>query len=280
LLMDRSLCGILPCPTMLGHKVKMRGEDTAVKDYASKMSFSVNGGLTGFGGSTVTSLPGTLVASLGGQVVRDPLRLDTTLERGWTFSPKITLNTWKYVSNEFAYTRSQTNFRLNGKDEVVGFGIDSRSKAAIRTFTYNTVVHPTPNGRRVRPYVAAGPAVQLIHLLEAAPEKSGLLKFAERDVALFVTAYNFGFKPDLDGGGVFQFGLNYGGGVKLHLSPRLFLRVDFRETVTRKPDFWKSVPQKLQESTATENLKLEFGPVVRNGALRHQVVTMGIGLAF
>jgi hypothetical protein len=128
--------------------------------------------------------------------------------------------------------------------------------------------------------VAAGPAVQLIHLLDARPETNGLLKFAARDVALFVTAYNFGSKPALDGGGVFQFGLNYGGGVKVHVTPRLFMRVDFRETVTRKPDFWKSLPQRLKESTDTEVLRLEYGPVVRGGALRHQVVTMGIGVAF
>lgn len=267
-------------PKDAGHRVKMRGEEISPRRYEHQLSFSLSGGLSGFGGGTETLLPMTLFVRTAGGVVRDPLAFRSSFERGWTLSPKVTLHSWRYVSNEFAYTRTQTNFRLVGRDEVVGAVSDSRSKAAIRTFTYNTLLHLRPKGSRVRPYLAGGPAFQLIHLLDAEPSQSRLLKFAARDAALFLTAYNFGSKPALEGGGVFQAGLTYGGGVHWHVTPRLFLRADFRETMTRKPDLWKTLPEKLKRETDSETLRLEYAPIERTGVLRHQVVTMGIGVAF
>jgi hypothetical protein len=263
-----------------GEKLKLSKEAKKPKSYANQLLFSLNGGLNGFGNELFSTQRFALAVSAGGQTLRVPLQFDTVLERGWAISPKLTVNTWKYVSNEFSYTRTSTNFRLFGQDELLGNQLDSRSKAAIRNFSYSTLVHLTPNGRRIRPYFAVGPTLQLIHLLEAKPAKNSLLSFAARDVALLVTAYNFGSKPALDGGGVFQFGLNYGGGVRIHVTPRLFLRADYRETVSRQPDFWKSIPQRLQQGITEPNQRLEVSPLQRHGLLRQQLVTMGIGISF
>jgi hypothetical protein len=263
-----------------GDQLKLGAEAKKPRSYANQLLFSLNGGLNGFGNESFSTQRFALLANVGGQSLRAPLQFDTVLERGWAISPKLTVNTWKYVSNEFSYTRTSTNFRLFGQDELLGNQIDSRSKAAIRNFSYSTLVHLTPNGRRIRPYFAVGPTLQLIHLLEAKPAKNALLNFAARDVALLVTAYNFGSKPALEGGGVFQFGLNYGGGVRIHLTPRFFLRADYRETVSRQPDFWKSVPGKLQQGITDPTQQLEVSPLQRHGLLRQQLLTMGIGIAF
>lgn len=267
-------------PTDAGAKLKGEKEK-GQKNYANRLSFSLSGGLSGYGNTAFSTQPFTLfVKTQGGAEVADRLPFQSIFERGWTISPKVTLNTWKYVSNEFSYSRTSTNFRLTSRDEIAGVTSDDRSKAAIRTFAYNTLVHFTPNGSRVRPYVAVGPAFQLIHLLESKAEQNRFLKFAARDVALLVSAYNFGSKPALNGGGVFQLGLNYGGGVRFQVTPRLLFRVDFRETVSPQPDLWKGLPKELAPSASSATTRLEYSPLVKHGVLRHQLVTMGIGVSF
>lgn len=268
-------------PADAGAKPKMQAKERGPRSYSNRLSFSISGGLSGYGNSAFSTQPFTLsVTPVGGATVRDRLLFDSLFERGWTISPRLTLNTRKYVSHELSYSRTTTNFRLTAKDEIAGVNFDSRSKASIRTFAYNTLVHFTPNGSRIRPYVAIGPAIQLIHLLESKPEQYSVIRFAARDVAPIISAYNFSSKPALEGGGVFQFGLNYGAGMRMQLTPRVFLRADFRETISAQPDLWKNLPQKLVTNTNTPTQTLEFSPLVKYGALRHQSVTMGIGISF
>lgn len=55
-------------------------------------------------------------------------------------------------------------------------------------------------------------------------------------------AYQFDWLP-LEGGGIFHFGLQYGGGFKYQITSRFFLRTDYRETLSPQPDYWtKSYP--------------------------------------
>jgi opacity protein-like surface antigen len=53
---------------------------------------------------------------------------------------------------------------------------------------------------------------------------------------LIKAAFDFGNTPPLDGGGIFQFGLQYGAGMKYRVSPRMMLRADWRETWSKNPD--------------------------------------------
>lgn len=61
---------------------------------------------------------------------------------------------------------------------------------------------------------------QLIRLTDSKPPKNAFLKFTIKDIGLIVDAYNFGSRPPLEGGGIFQFGVQYGGGFKYQLTPR------------------------------------------------------------
>jgi hypothetical protein len=268
-------------PEDSGRKLQLEKKATGPKSYVHKISFSLSAGLNGFGNSAFTTQNFNLtVGTPPGPVVRDSLQFHSSLERGWTIAPRLTLNSWKYVSNEFGYSRVSTNFRLFGGDSLTGTQLDSRSKAAIRMFTYNLIVNATPNGRRVRPYFAVGPSFQLIHLMDAAPVRNSILNLVSRDVALLIGAYDFGSKPPLQGGGMFQFGLNYGGGVRVFLTPRVFLRGDFRETISRQPDFWKGSRDELARQVNTDSLRLDDVGYAKHAPLRHQQVTLGIGLAF
>lgn len=268
-------------PKDAGHELKHDKQITRPKSYAHRLSFSLSGGLNGFGNSQFASQDLTLVVGTpAGTVVRDPFRFDNTFERGWMISPKVTLHSGRYWSNEFSYSRTTTNFRLFGGDQITNTTLDSRSKAAIRQFTYNLLLNATPNGKRVRPYLAIGPAFQLIHLLDSAPSENSALKLAARDIALLIGAYDFGSKPVLQGGGVFQFGLNYGGGVAVYVTRNVFLRGDFRETLSGQPDVWKGSTEDLARGVQTDNVRLELQPLIKHGPLRIQQVSLGIGISF
>lgn len=266
-------------PEDAGHKLKT--ETTRPKGYKSAVAFSLSAGWTGFGNTRFATQPFTLMLNPGRtDELRDPLNLETSLSRGWSIAPRFTLHSWKYISNEFGYAYSRMNFRLFGADQLTGTTIDSRSKATVRSYSYTTLFHLTPNGKRFRPYVGVGPTLQLTHLLDAPPSGSRLLRFAARDVAAFISAFDFGSKPALDGGGVFQLGLNYGAGATWYASHRMFLRVDYREILTGQPDLWKDLPSRLQGAASTPDVRLEYAPLIKHAAQRHQLVTLGIGVAF
>lgn len=265
-----------------GLHIDREKDKRAPVSYASQLMFSLSGGLSGYGNPRFTTLPAELlipVPDLNGTVV-DPFPIESKLERGWNISARMTLNSWRYISNEFAYSRTATSFRLDGRDALADVPLNLQSDTTIQQFSYNTLFHLRPKGKRFRPYVAVGPAFQLIHLTESQPQSNQLLRFAARDVALFVTAYNFGTKPPLEGGGIFQVGLNYGGGATFNVTRRFFLRADYRETLSPQPDFWSDSPKRLQESLQEEGMGFNYGPLVKHGPLRHQLVTIGFGVSF
>jgi opacity protein-like surface antigen len=105
-------------------------------------------------------------------------------------------------------------------------------------FGYAFVANFRSRGTRFRPYLAAGPALQLLHITDA-PFKSsgGVFKLGLRNVGLILAAYNFANTPPLDGGGVFQFGFQYGGGVKYRFNRKWLVRLDYRETLSPQPNF-------------------------------------------
>jgi hypothetical protein len=268
-------------PQDAGHQLHRGSDDHRLhpKSYANRILFSLSGGLSGYGSalSSTQSLDFTAPGAPDNLLYR--FNVDTYLRRGWAIMPATTFHHTRYLSHELAYSRTSTNAQLFGQDEPSGVQLDSRSKAIIRRFSYTPVLHLTPNGKRFRPYVAAGPALQLTHLADAVAQQNRFLKIAARDVAFVVSAYNFGSKPPLEGGGIFQIGLQYGAGTRFHITPRFFVRADFRETLSRQPNFWKSSESSLSEAGG-DAILISLPPPQRNGLLRHQLVTMGIGVAF
>ena len=164
-----------------------------------------------------------------------------TATDGWAAGVSLTLNSWNWISNEFAYTQQQTKYVLyipgytsssSGPEEPGAGPVGLSTRQA----EYNMLFHALPRKSRFRPYFAVGPDLQLIKLA-AAPLKnpSGYFRLGLSNVGILQAAFSFGSVPPLDGGGVFQPGLQYGGGIKYRLLPRLTMRADVRENWSRNP---------------------------------------------
>jgi hypothetical protein len=166
---------------------------------------------------------------------------------GWAAGISLTLNTWNWISNEFSYTRQQTKFDLieitipSNSDEEAS--IDARTVGLVtRRFAYNTIFNLRPRKSRWRPYISAGPAFQLLALSDAPLKKpAGYFKLGLSNIGLLKAAFDFGSTPPLNGGGIFQFGLQYGGGIKYRVTPRFMLRGDYGET-------WSANPKIIRDS--------------------------------
>jgi len=72
------------------------------------------------------------------------------------------------------------------------------------------------------PYFAVGPNFAADQTCSRAAEGAQrLLQARTFNIGILQAAFNFGGVPPLDGGGIFQPGLQYGGGIKYRVLPRL-----------------------------------------------------------
>lgn len=216
--------------------------------------------------------------------------LGNSLGNGWEIGGTVTLDPQKYLSHEFSFDQSYTAFTLGfavvGTDSTSGdlltaFAFDQSS---LRTsqFAYDLLINATPKTSRWRPYVAVGPALQLMHLADAPITKApSWYKLGLGNVGLLTAAWDFGGTPPLQGGGIFQVGLNYGAGLRYRITPRWMARVDWRETLTSQPDFWsKSKNDILANTTTDANATITFVGPYLNGASRQDRITGGVSFTF
>jgi hypothetical protein len=253
------------------------------RDYRTRLELSINGGGSFFANDQFATQPLVLI-STGPPPVVLPQEFINYLHGGYTIAPKATLNSWKYVSNEFGYTYNNTPLEIAVNTPTGPFpGLVrhvSDAKGQIRQFTYNTLLQVRPNGKRFRPYGALGVSFQLLRLTEAKPTVNPLLKLAIKDLGLIIGAYQFGSLPPLEGGGIFQFGFQYGG-FKYQITPRFFVRTDFRGTFSPQPDYWtKSYPTIRKDIVEDPTDSVVIKPLQKFGPLRQQVVTAGVGVSF
>lgn len=213
-----------------------------------------------------------------------------SFDNGWSIGGSITINANKYFSHEFSYDHSFTTFTL-------GFGtIDNDSTSGslkddfefdpsgLQTsqFTYNLLVNLRPRTSRWRPYFAVGPTLELMHLDDAPIKKApSWFKLGLSNIGLITAAYDFGSTPALEGGGIFEVGLNYGGGIRYRLTPRWMARLDWRETLTAQPDFWSKSKNDLFGDTSQDEFQIQLilGPVLE-GPMRQEHVTGGLSFTF
>lgn len=147
--------------------------------------------------------------------------LGTKHRSGGAAGVRVTENIWKYVGLEQAFTYSVNNVdflrAVRPGDPTYNFG------SRIYQFSLNPVVYWTPRGSKFRPFLTAGPS---------------LLNFNPTDTASaearFATNAMYGAR-NLDNS--LQAGLNYGGGVKWHLTDRFGMRVDVRGLMSKNPGF-------------------------------------------
>jgi opacity protein-like surface antigen len=252
------------------------------------VEFGLRGGFHGYYGGNGGAVAYILTDVNPNDVLA--LVLGNSLHDGWELGGTVTLNPQKYLSHEFSYDHAFTEFNLG----LAVVGNDSTSQqeinqivfdqSGLRTsqFTYNLLINFRPKTSRLRPYLAVGPSLSLMHLADAPIKKApGWYRLGLANIGLISAAYNFGSDPPLDGGGIFEAGLNYGGGVRYRLTPRWMIRADYRETLTAQPDFWSKSQKDILSGIDTDpgTTLTVVGPVL-DGAMRQDHVTMGLSFTF
>jgi opacity protein-like surface antigen len=222
----------------------------------------------------------------GQQVI---IGLGNSLQNGWNIGGSVTVDSQKYFSQEFSYNKSFSGFKMGlavVENDATSTTVDSAFAfdiSGLRTsqFAYNLLIHAVPKTARLRPYIAVGPALQLMHLSDAPIKKApSYWKLGLSNIGLLSAAYNFGSTPPLEGGGIFQVGFNYGGGVRYRLTPRWMIRVDYRETLTSQPDFWTKSKASILSGIELDNATLTFVGPIFDSAMRQQRVGGGVSFTF
>jgi hypothetical protein len=120
------------------------------------------------------------------------------LKDGWRFGGRMTINSRAFFGHEVGYGYNRTAFTLQGEQ----FG------TAIHQGFYNFLAYATPEGSRVRPFAAGGP---------------------------HFSNFIFPGQSVSQGGGSNKVGVNYGGGIKVRVSPKYLIRLDVRQYLQGKP---------------------------------------------
>ena len=249
-----------------------------VGNYATQLEFSLSGGYMRFANDRFSTQEFLAVPADGSG--GEAFGAETALGTGWSLGPKVTLNAHRHVSHEFGYTFNSSTLMIAAPNHLLDEFVAATGPANIRQFSYNVLLHLRPKGSRIRPYAAIGPALQMIRVSDPITGTRGVFRFAFKEVGVLVGAWNFGSTPPLEGGGIFQPALQYGGGVQVYLTEHLVLRADFRETLSEQPDFWTKSYSSLRQIETPGGGRIEPGELIKHGPLRHQVFSFGLGIAF
>jgi hypothetical protein len=123
---------------------------------------------------------------------------DVTLEDGFRFSFRMTLNNDNRFGHEVQYAYSRTQLNISGVEQGM----------AIHQGGYNFLLYATKEGTRIRPFATGG-----IGFANFVPPGSSAAS----------------------GGGSNKFQVNYGGGVKVHVASIFGVRLDVRQYTSPKP---------------------------------------------
>jgi opacity protein-like surface antigen len=245
----------------------------------------IEGGWLRFGNTLDVTNIGVL--SHSPEIPSFSLTLQNRLHNGWAVGTSVTLNSWRYFSNEFSFDYQRGKYRAAAS--FSGFtgpgsqppGYEEESTGLLTNqFGYATLINLRPRNKRLRPYIAAGLAFQLLHITDAPFKNSGgIFKVGLRNVGLILAAYNFANEPPLNGGGVFQFGFQYGGGVKYRFSRRWLAKLDYRETLSPQPNFIeRSIT--IDKPEPGDTFVLDYATNRPAGPLREQRLTVGFSFIF
>lgn len=210
---------------------------------------------------------------------------------GWAAGGSVTLNSWRHFSNEFSYFRQQVKYELGSVAATIPAGTtlildDSdldvdKIGLVTRQFEYNLLLQPTRPTSRLRPYLAVGPALQLIALNGAPLKKpAGVFNVGLKNIGLIKAAFDFGSTPPLDGGGIFRIGMNYGAGVKYRVRPRVILRADWRETWSKNPNIIASSYEDYEVTDLDNTYSTTIIPVAPDRKFIQDRYTLGVAFTF
>ncbi len=249
------------------------------KDYATFLEFSASFGYSRFGNDRFSNQLVNIDIPLGdGSVFHFPSNFVTALRPGWNISVASTFNAHKYFSHEVGFTWNSSklviNFQTPVSEDILKYDAD------IRQFHYALVFNLRPNGKRFQPFLAGGAGMQFIRLTDSEQKGNRYLKLAFREFNILYSAFRFAQDPPLEGGAIFQGTLNYGGGIKYHVTRRFVLRADFRETLSAQPDFWTKSYNTLRTLDSSDDFIIEPGKLQKFGLLRQQRISLGFGITF
>jgi hypothetical protein len=210
---------------------------------------------------------------------------------GWAAGGSVTINSWRHFSNEFSYFRQQVKYELGSVAATIPAGesiylddsdLDIEKIGLVtRQFEYNLLLQPTRPTSRLRPYLAVGPALQLIALNGAPLKKpAGVFNVGLKNIGLIKAAFDFGNTPPLDGGGIFRIGLNYGAGVKYRVRPRIILRADWRETWSKNPDIIATSYEDFEVTDLDDTYSTNIIRVSPNRKFIQDRYTLGVAFTF
>lgn len=121
-----------------------------------------------------------------------------TLKDGWRIGARMTINQFAFFGHELGYAYNRTGFVVSGQN----------AGTAMHQGFYNFLAYATPEGTKIRPFAAGG-----VHFSNTIYP------------GLTVT----------QGGGSNKLGVNYGGGIKVIVSPKYLIRFDVRQYLQGKP---------------------------------------------
>jgi len=122
-----------------------------------------------------------------------------TINNGFRLAFRFSLNTYKFMGHEFGYAYSRSGVNL---------GTGGSVPMSIQQGFYDFLLYATPEGARIRPFAAGG---------------AQFSSFFPPGASIYY------------GNQETKFGVNYGGGIKLRVTPIIGLRFDVREYSSGKP---------------------------------------------
>lgn len=200
-------------------------QDTAAQTSTGAPASTGNKAATTGGGSSADQMPDIVEISpfgglsLFGQVNRG---LDSKLITGGVWGGRVTWNPSLHIGIELAYDYAVNNVRLITpiRPGLPSYDFGNR----IHNFMLNPIFNLTPRGSRVQPYLTVG-----VGAMDFFPTSN-----AKKIARLSSVNATYGSQNLNDN---LQVALNYGGGVKFHLSDHFGLRFDARGFFSRNPTF-------------------------------------------
>ena len=139
-------------------------------------------------------------SGIGSLSTTNPSPDDVTLKDGFRLGFRLTFNTLNFFGHEVGYAYNRSPWHDSSSNTDAG--------SAVHQGFYDILVYGAPEGKKIRPFAAGG-----------------------------VQFSNFVFPgySVTSGGGSTKFGVNYGGGVKVKISPMFLIRFDVRNYMSPKP---------------------------------------------
>ena len=163
-----------------------------VPAFAQVAEFGVHGGVSKINNKNLGSL--TQQGQTGAVSTAN-----VTLDDGWRFGFRVTLNNWRFAGHEFGYGYNRTKLLIANQNQ---------GGMAVHQGFYDFLLYATPDGSRVRPFVAGGG--QFSNFVPPGASAT-------------------------QGSGDNKIGFNYGAGIKFLVHGPYMVRLDYRDYSSGKP---------------------------------------------